>query len=401
MIKKYKPKVIWLHSHFMYWMGGTKYLFEVVSRLKNKFDITVIVENASPLAKKYYKDSGIKLVSMNKTTSISPIYWLTFPYQLYKSEKFVSNYINKNLDRKTVVVSNMFPMNVIASRLPYMHVQYCFEPFAFFHDPEFIKNFPLTKRLFIILISILYKGYDIEASSKASRIITLNNTTAKYIKEIYGQTPEISYTGINTKHFRPYVNKKLEDKYNNKKVIIHSTDYTPVKGTERMIRIFAKVKEKEPRAHLLITSTIDNNPEKQRLEEIAKSLGVRKSIEFLGFVDYDLLPQYYSLAKALVQCSYSERSGTTSMALPVKESMAAGTMAIRFPVKNEDVEDGVTGYLVDPRNEKEMVDKILKILDMGSIAYKKAVKRARSYIVKKYTWKNTADIIYKEIKKEF
>lgn len=395
---KRKRKMVWLHSHFLYWMGGTKYVFEVLKKLKKDFDIVVIVESASSLAIKNYKDNGIKLISINKLSSTSLIYWLTLPWQLLKAKKFLTDYLSKEkIYGNPIVVAGMFPMNVVASMLPYKYVQYCFEPFAFFHDPDFIKNFNIFKKIFIKFLAYLYSRVDIKASQKATKIITLNNTTAKYVKQIYSQTPIISYTGIDTKHFKPFCNKKLLSKYANQKVIIHSTDYTPVKGTGKMIKIFAKVKSKEPKSHLLITSTIKNKREEKRLKKLAQMLGVDKNIEFLGFVDYDLLPQYYSLAKALVQCSYSERSGTTSMALPVKEAMAAGTLAIRFPVKNEDVENGITGFLVDPRNEAEMVDKILAILNMNSKEYNNSAKKARKSIVNKYTWKNTARIIKTEI----
>jgi glycosyltransferase involved in cell wall biosynthesis len=398
--KSIKKNIVWMHSHFLYWMGGTKYVFEVLKRLNKEFDITVIVENVSDLAKENYKKESIKLISLNKTTSTSSHYWITLPFQIRKTTVLVDNQLKKlKIPSDTILVSNMFPMNVVASRLPYKHVQYCFEPFAFFHDPDFISNFDFLKRMFIKLVSYLYKNLDIEAAKKANKMITLNNTTAKYIEEIYSQKPAISYTGIDTKHFKPYVSKNLTDKYKNKKVIIHSTDYTPVKGTDRMIKIFADVKKKEKSSHLLITSTIKNESVESDLKKLAKSLGVEKDIEFLGFVDYDLLPQYYSLAKVLVQCSFSERSGTTSMALPVKEAMAAGTLAIRYPVKNEDVVDGITGYLVDPRDKRKMVKKILTILNMNNSGYNSAVKKARRYVVNKYTWDNTAKIIGNELRK--
>ena len=81
------------------------------------------------------------------------------------------------------------------------------------------------------------------------------------------------------------------------------------------------------------------------------------------------------------------------MALPVKEAMACGTLAIRFPVKNEDVEDGITGFLVDPRKTKKMVKKIVKVLKMNRKRYNISSVKARNYIVNKYSWENTSNII--------
>lgn len=394
-------KVYWMHSHFLYWMGGTKYIYEVIKRLKNTFDITVVVDNASQEAIKQYKETKVEIISPKTITSTSLLYWLFLPVHIIKMRNFLKTKIKQKKSMKTVIVSSMFPANVVASLLPYSHIQYCFEPFAFFFDKEFVKNFPLVKRLLISLAKLLWSKLDIWATKRADKLITLNNTTAKYINEVYSRNSNISFAGIDTKHFTPFVENKLKKKYQNKLVIVHSTDYTPVKGTDRMIKIFSEVKKVISSAHLLITSTIRNEPEKTRLEKLAVGLGVAKSIEFLGFVNYKILPQIYSLSKVLVQCSYSERSGTTSMALPVKEAMACGTLAIRFPIKNEDVEDGKTGFLVDPRNTREMVDKIQMILKMDKKRYNIASGHARKYIVNRYTWEATANKIKNVINSVF
>jgi len=376
-------------------MGGTKYIFEVLKRLNKEYDITVIVENATPYAKGLYKTAGIRLINLGKLSTNSLFYWLTFPYQLIRTLLQVRPYIHPD----GLVVSSMFPMNIIAVLISRKPLQLCFEPFAFFHDPDFQKGFPLSKRILLKILQVLYGGWDIEATKKARHIITLNQVTQKTIKEVYGKLSIPVYTGIDTKHFHRYVSPSLRKKYLGKEVIIHSTDYTPVKGTDRMINIFAQVKKLKPATHLLITTTINNKSAVKSYKEQAHSLGVDKSIEFLGFVDYNILPELYSLAKVLVQCSYSERSGTTSMALPVKEALSCGTAAIRAPLTTEDVEDGKTGYLVDPRNQELMVKRIVDLINLSPDQYRQLSQRARAKIVKLYTWRETADRIMSIINK--
>lgn len=393
-------RLIWMHSHFLYWMGGTKYVFEVMKRMKDSFDLTVVVENASEQARAKYQELGVELVSMEKSTSTSVLYWLTLPWQLRNEVEFVRKIVEEKerKNKKVVLGSNMFPMNVIAYRLGRPHVQYIFEPFAFFHDPEFIAKFPVGKRLFVKLLKLLYAPMDVEATKSANMVLTLNRTIAQYIKVLYGKESVICYTGIDTKHFKPYVSAEVVKKYKGKDILIHSTDYSPVKGTDRMLRIFAEVKKILPKAHLLITSTINDVSMESELKQMTKDLGIEKSVEFLGFVDYDVLPQLYSLAKVLVQCSYSEKSGTTSMALPVKEALACGTKAIRYPIEGEDVVDGVTGFLVDPRDEKKMVEKIVEAVKTDRKVYEAGSKKGREFVVRKYTWENTSTIIAKAVK---
>lgn len=394
-----KLHIFWLHTHFLYWMGGTKFIYELIKVFKPKYKVTVIVENASKIAITNYKNLGVELVSLNTSTSTSVLYWLMFPLYLYLDKVRILNIIQTSLrsDESGIIISNMFPMNYVANYvggiLSLKHVQYCFEPFAFFHDKEFINNFDALKRFFISILAYFYKTIDITATACADVVITLNHTTAKYIKEIYSVNPVISYAGIDIDHFKPYTNQVLSNKYRDYKIIIHSTDYSPVKNTDLMIKIFAKVKERIPEARLLITSTIDNQGAQISLRHIADILGVTDSIEFLGFVDYQVLPQLYSLAYVLVQCSHSERSGTTSMALPVKEAMACGTPAIRYPVKGEDVIDNKSGFLVDPRDESKMVARIVTLLTMSKEIRRLFSNVARKAIVSKFSWDKTAEVI--------
>mgnify|MGYP003966871775 CR=1 FL=1 len=397
--KKKQLHIFWLHTHFLYWMGGTKFIYEVIKILSKKFRITIIVENTSIEAMDNYSKLDVQLLSLNKLTSTSLIYWLTLPIQIVWENIAILRLANSSLElgEKPIIVSNMFPMNVVgnylAAKTQSRHIQYIFEPFAFFHDQDFISNFPIFKRFLIRSLSLTYKKMDIKATKKTTSTITLNQTTAKYIREIFGVNPAISYAGINTDHFKPFASSALKKKYKGKQVVVHSTDYSPVKGTDKMIKIFALVKKKVPSAHLIITSTIKNPKAEQKLRNLASELKLESSVEFLGFVDYHILPQLYSLAKVLVQCSYSERSGTTSMALPVKEALSCGTLAVRYPVKNEDVVDGVTGHLVDPRDTGKMVKAIVKVMKMDTNKYQQASRKARKSIVNKFSWKNTAESI--------
>ena len=69
--------IIWLHTHFLYWMGGTKFIHQVIKELKKKNNIkniTVIVENTSDFANKQFKELSIELISLNSKTSTSVIY---------------------------------------------------------------------------------------------------------------------------------------------------------------------------------------------------------------------------------------------------------------------------------------------------------------------------------------
>jgi glycosyltransferase involved in cell wall biosynthesis len=396
---KKKTNIVWLHSHFLYWMGGTKFIHQVIKEMKksaNIGSIYIIVENKSDFAKKQYKDLGVELISLNSLTSTSPIYWVFLSLFIINDYLKIRNiFIKKKIkSNNTVVISSMFPMSFIAYLLGFKHIQNCYEPFAFFYDKYFISQFSLIKKIFVHILSFIYSPFDKFATKKANLVLTLNNTTQKMIKKVYSLSSKKTQAGVNSLLFKPYISSKIRKKYQGKKVAIHSTDYSPVKGTDLVIKAFAKAAKSIPKARLLITTTIEDKERKLILKNLAKKLKVGDKVKFLGFLPIKELPQYYSLANVMIQGAFSENSGTTSMSLPIKEAMCCETPAIRPNVGGEDVEDNKTGFLVDPRDTDLLAEKI-KILLLDKKLSKKMGKKARVFIKNKYTWQNTANVFIK------
>lgn len=396
-----KTNLVWIHSHFLYWMGGTKFVHYVVGEFKKRKNIgkvLVVVENTSDFSKQKFSEHEVEFESLNSPTSTNPLYWIFLPFfillNILKIKKLLKERkLNKD---NTVIISGMFPMNIVASFLKPKHLQNCYEPFAFFYDKDFISQFSVPKKIFIKMLSIFYSPLDKWAIRKANKVLTLNTTTQKTVKNIYGVQSIKTQAGVNFDLFKPYVSKKIRKKYQGKKIAIHSTDYSPVKGTDLVIKAFAKIGKELPKANLLITTTIEDEGRKNALANLAKKLGVGKQVKFLGFLPIEEVPQYYSLANVMVQGAFSESSGTTSMSLPVKEAMCCETPAIRPDMGGEDVEDGKTGFLVDPRRTDLLAEK-MKILLMDSKLSKTMGKKARIFIKKKYTWENTSKAFLKLI----
>lgn len=400
MKKKNKKNVIWLHSHFHYWMGGTKFIHHVAkimndSKLVNHLEVVVEGGNEDLISK--FRDSGIKTTSLNQLSSNSALYWVFLPVfiliDVIKLKKIINSFAKED---QVTIISSMFPMNVVAMFLGKRHVQNCYEPFAFFYDSEFIKSFSLPKRSFILILKFLYSWLDKLATKKADSTLTLNNVTKKLMKEVYGVNSVKTQAGVDSKWFKPYVSRRFQQKFKGKKVVIHSTDYSPVKGTDKVIRAFSKCNKTVKNSLLLITTTIEDKKREDSYRQLANELGVEKKVIFLGFVPYDHLPQYYSLATVMVQGSTSSRSGTTSMSLPVKEAMCCETPAIRPDIGGEDVVDGKSGYLIDPSDTDKLSQRITKLLKDNKLA-KAMGKKARKDIASKYTWENTAKVFLENL----
>lgn len=378
-------KIAWLHSHFLYWMGGTKFVYEVSTRLAQENSLTIFVERSSTFAEKKYSSSGIQIFEIGGRSSNNFIYWLLFPYYIRKD---LTNLKTRIADYD-VVVSSMFPMNWIAGQLNKPTVQYCFEPFAFFHDRIMISGLPLFKRTLLILLGWLYRNMDIEATRESDRLLTLNTTTATWISEVYGRCPEITFAGVDTTFFYKRNISRLSDAYQDKKVVVHCTDYSPIKGTNLVIKAFAQVKKVVPEARLLITHTVYNKSAQRRLSALSDSLGVLDSIDFLGFVDIERLAEYYTLADVLVAAG-------RGMSLPVQEAMACETPAIRHESTKDEIVHGESGFLVNPEDTPAFADAIVTILRNPMLGRQMGLK-GRETILKLYNWERVAELVSKAI----
>jgi glycosyltransferase involved in cell wall biosynthesis len=163
-------------------------------------------------------------------------------------------------------------------------------------------------------------------------------------------------------------------------VIFHSTDFTKIKGTEFLFRAMPIVKKNVPNVKLLISTTLTNKRVKQTLLNYAKINGFADNIEFLGFLDYKLMPIYLSLADVVVQPSIGQ-----SMNLTIKESMSCGTPVVTSLEGSEQFKDSTAGYLVDPEKTSELGDKIVRLLKNKDLGEKMGVK-GRNIIRSKFSW---------------
>jgi len=191
--------------------------------------------------------------------------------------------------------------------------------------------------------------------------------------------------GVDTNLFKRYANNKIGKKYKNNLLIIHSTDYSPAKKTDLAILTIKKLAKKFPNILLLITSTLPDSPNKQYYQELISQNHLSNNVQLLGLVPISDLPLIYSAAVCYLSCSDDKMLGTTSSNLPVKEAMACEIPAIRINITKEDVEDGITGYLVKPNDAETMAKKIEFLIKYPK---KRSLmgKKGRQKIIKLYNW---------------
>lgn len=121
------------------------------------------------------------------------------------------------------------------------------------------------------------------------------------------------------------------------KIIMHVSNYRPVKRAQDIVQIFAKIRDAVP-ARLVL---VGDGPDRPRALALAAEMGLRDHVLFLG--RHAAVEELLSCADLFLLPSESESFGLAAL-----EAMACGAPVVASHAGGlpEVVEDGVTGYLL-------------------------------------------------------
>ncbi len=376
MMRHKTNNIFWLHPHFLNWMGGHKYIYEIVRRLSKRYDVMIVADVFSEDSKYKFNKLGLQTITLSGISTNKIVYWVLLPFYIIKDAFLLKKHTNSN----DILITSMFPMNVVATLLGVKHIQLCYEPFAFFYDDNFISGFPKIQKIFIKISKFFYSWMDVVSTRRALVVLTISEFNRKWIKRIYGINSLVVYEGVDTNFFKVTVNNSLSKKYGGCNIIFHSTDFTRIKGTELLVKSMPYIKKEFPNIKLLISTTLSNIEQQSKYLSFAEKNTFLESIEFLGFLNFKMIPDYLSLADVVVQPSIGQ-----SMNLTIKEAMACGTPVVTSLEGREQFLDNTAGYLVDPMKTGELADRIIKILKDRRLAKKMGINGAK-IIKEKFSW---------------
>ncbi|WP_043933621.1 N-acetyl-alpha-D-glucosaminyl L-malate synthase BshA [Bacillus sp. EB01] len=155
----------------------------------------------------------------------------------------------------------------------------------------------------------------------------------------------------------PDLKKKLriEDE---EKVVIHVSNFRPVKRVGDVIRTFARISESMPAKLLLV----GDGPEMRNVTRLVEELGLKGKVLFLG--KQDNVEELYSISDLMLLLSEKESFGLVAL-----EAMACGVPCIGTNIGGipEVIEDGVTGYICRLGDIEDISNRAIAILSDSAL----------------------------------
>jgi len=150
-----------------------------------------------------------------------------------------------------------------------------------------------------------------------------------------------------------YVQSRRELNIENKQILLSVSRLVKRKRVDRSIRALPEIIKKHSDVLLLI---VGDGPEKMRLEQLAKELGIQNHVRFEGAVPHSEIPKY--MAAADVFLSFYDWSNVGN---PLLEAMMAGKCIVTLNTGDTGkfIKNGENGILLD----EEDLPKLPKILN--------------------------------------
>ena len=167
----------------------------------------------------------------------------------------------------------------------------------------------------------------------------------------------------------------------------------PLKGHEDVLRAAAELAPRAPGLHLVFAG---DGVLGGRMREMAARLGLDGRVTFTGLVPPGRIPELLHACDALVHASYRE-----GLPRAVVEAGLAGLPQVAYAACGapEAIEDGVTGFLVEPGDVPALAERMLRLCRRPGEARRMGA-RARERLRREFDWRKMVrelDALYRRL----
>jgi len=264
---------------------------------------------------------------------------------------------------------------------------YCWEPpRALYQDRGRVLSRLGWSRVLVGPALGLYGALDRWLVGRVDVVCTSSPFAAAQIEAAYGRSAAVVTLGVD----RARLDAAALAKHDSPPVVLTVNYLHPRKRVELFLEAASHCRDRwtdgASRPRWIV---VGDGPERDRLEQLARKLGVDSDVVFAGFVPDDQLPQYYAAASCYVHTAVEESFG-----LSVIEAAYCGNpiVAVAEGGVRDTVEHGETGFLVAPSPFElaAAVETVLRSADSGRSMGQAGHKR----VSVRYRWdRGAADIV--------
>lgn len=172
-----------------------------------------------------------------------------------------------------------------------------------------------------------------------TRVTAVSRALAEQARVAFGVAAEVIPNFVDPRRFRPRPEHKSRYVEAGEAMIVHASNFRPIKRTPDLVRAFAHLLRMGVRARLVF---LGEGPERPETARLARELGVRERVRFLPPTPH---PEEVIGAADLLWLHSQEES----FGLAALEALASGVpvVAARVGGLSEVVHEGTTGRLVE------------------------------------------------------
>ncbi|PTX61492.1 glycosyltransferase involved in cell wall biosynthesis [Kordia periserrulae] len=226
-----------------------------------------------------------------------------------------------------------------------------------------------------------------KAFQKADTIIAVSQFVAEKTSSLFKTDKEITVipNGIYIVDFQPDISKQKEG------IVLYFGTLIRKKGILELAHIFNELIQKNSHCQLILVGNDAKDATTQRatwelFQEILFA-EAKEKVTYLGVVDYNRMKELINEANVCVFPSLAESFGMVTIEAMAMQKPIVNT---NYPWATEIVDDGETGFLVDPKSHKEFAEKINLLLTDVELASEMA-KKAREVALERFDIANIAN----------
>lgn len=164
---------------------------------------------------------------------------------------------------------------------------------------------------------------------------------------------------------------------NGEKILIHISNFRPVKRVDDVIRVFDRVRKEMPAKLILV----GDGPERRKIEQLCRELDTCKDVLFLGKLR--ATEEILCIADLFLLTSDSESFGLAALEAMASKVPVISTNTGGLPEVNK---NGLSGYLSNVGDIDDMASNAIKIIRSDEILYQfkqNAYEQAKKFEIKK------------------